>query len=91
MVCVQHLGHVGPAVVTIVRNVREESQKTSFPPPLTVIYIFLLPQGALCRVIYFRVFFRTELAFPFTADSLSRSVHCAPDENDRPSEWTKIF
>ena len=28
---------------------------------------------------------------PFGADSLSRSVHCAPDENDRPSEQTKIF
>ena len=27
----------------------------------------------------------------FGADSLSRSVHCAPDENDRPSEQTKIF
>ena len=29
--------------------------------------------------------------YPFGADSLSRSVHCAPDENDRPSERTKIF
>ena len=29
-------------------------------------------------------FLRTELAFPFGADSISRSVHCAPDENDRP-------
>ena len=36
-------------------------------------------------------FLRTELAFPFGADSISRSVHCAPDENDRPSEQTKIF
>ena len=27
----------------------------------------------------------------FGADSLSRSVHCAPDENDKPSEETKIF
>ena len=27
----------------------------------------------------------------FGADSLSSSVHCAPDENDRPSEQTKIF
>ena len=29
--------------------------------------------------------------YPFGADSLSRSVHCAPDENDRPSERTKFF
>ena len=29
--------------------------------------------------------------YPFGADSLSRSVHFAPDENDRPSERTKIF
>ena len=27
----------------------------------------------------------------FSADSLSRSVHCAPDENDRPSEQTITF
>ena len=27
----------------------------------------------------------------FGADSLSRFVHCAPDENDRPSEQTKSF
>ena len=27
----------------------------------------------------------------FGADSLSRSVDCAPDENDGPSEQTKIF
>ena len=36
-------------------------------------------------------FLRTELVSLFGADSLSRSVHCAPDENDRPSEQTKIF
>ena len=29
--------------------------------------------------------------FLFGTDSLSRSVHCAPDENDRPSEQTKNF
>ena len=28
--------------------------------------------------------------YPFGTDSLSRSVHYAPDENDRPSERTKI-
>ena len=29
--------------------------------------------------------------YPFGADSLSRSVHCAADENDRPSERTKCL
>ena len=27
----------------------------------------------------------------YSADSLSRSVHCVPDENDRPSEQTITF
>ena len=32
----------------------------------------------------------TESVFSlFGSDSLSRSVHCAPDENDGPSEQTK--
>ena len=31
------------------------------------------------------------LTFIFSAASLSRSVHCAPDENDRPSEQTTLY
>ena len=37
------------------------------------------------------VFSRPNWLYPFGADSLSRSVNCAPDENDRPSERTKLF
>ena len=67
-----------------------EKKKTRFHPPLTV-YFFLLYQRALCRVSSCS-FLRTESVFSlFGADSLSRSVHCAPDENDRPSEQTKNF
>ena len=52
---------------------------------------FLLFQRALCRVSS-SSFLRTESVFSLIgADSLSRSVHCAPDENDRPSEQTKNF
>ena len=66
--------------------VGKESKKTRFHSPLTV-YFFLLYLRALCRI-----FVRTESMFSlFGADSLSRSVHFAPDENDRPSGQTKIF
>ena len=68
------------------KRAEKESKKTRFHPPLTV---FLLYQRALCQVSSFS-FLRTESVFSFFgADSLSRSVHCAPDENDRPSEQTK--
>ena len=34
----------------------------------------------------------SRVSFPFgSADSPSSSVHCAPDENDWPSEQTKTF
>ena len=35
-----------------------------------------------------RSFLPTELTFPFSADSLSRSDHCALDENDRHCKQT---
>ena len=61
---------------------RKRVKKTRFYPPLTV-YFFLLYQRVLCRVIYLVVVFSGPSWLSiFSADSLSRSVHCAPDENE---------
>ena len=66
-------------------------KKQRFHPTLTAAVIFFCFINA-CYVEKFSFsFLRTELVSLFGADSLSRSVHCAPDENDRPSEQTKIF
>ena len=64
-------------------------KKPRFHPPLTVIFFCFI--NARFVGLFSFSFLRTELASLFGADSLSMSVHCAPDENDRPSEQTKIF
>ena len=53
-------------------------------------FFFLLYQRALYRVLV-EVFSIPSWFCPFGADSLPRSVHCAPDEIDRPFERTKLF
>ena len=53
---------------------------------------FNLPLSARALLGYLvEVFSGPSCLSLFGADSLSRSDHCAPDENDRPSEQTKIF
>ena len=69
---------------------RKESQKTKFHPPLTVFFSALSTQ-ALSGYLFEVFFGPSPGSYLFGADSLSRSVHFAPDENDRPSEHTKIF
>ena len=68
---------------------RKESQKTRFHPRLTDIFSALLTR--VLSVYLVEIFSGPSWFYPFGADSLSRSVHCTPDENDRPSEQTKIF
>ena len=58
------------------------------------VYAFSLPVNArLVRVFFCDKLLLDRVGFPFScsADSLSRSVHCTPDENDRPSEQTITF
>ena len=80
---------------TTVWNVRKESQKRvkkqRVHPTLTaaVIFFCFINERFVGKCSF--SFLRTELVSLFGADSLSRSVHCVPDENDRPSEQTKIF
>ena len=75
---------------TSVWNVRKESQKTRFHPALTVYFFSALSTRALSGYLV-EVFSGPSLLSLFGADSLSRSVHYAPDEKDRPSKQTKIF
>ena len=70
---------------------RKRVKKQRFHPTLTAAVIFFCFINARFVGKFSFSFLRTELVSLFGADSLSRSVHCAPDENDRPSEQTKIF
>ena len=67
---------------------RKESQKTKFSSTVTIFSA--LSTRALSGHL-FEVFSGASWLSPFGADPLSRSVHCVPDENDRPSEQTKIL
>ena len=67
----------------------ERESKTRFHPRLTVFFSALLTCALSGYLV--EVFSEPSWLYPFGADSLSRSVHCAPDENDRPSERTKFF
>ena len=68
---------------------RKESQKTRFHPQLTVFFSALITCALSGYLV--EVFSGPSCRYPSGADSLFRSVHCAPDENDRPSERTKIW
>ena len=59
--------------------------------PAKVVYVLTRALYLVLRGYLVIVFFEPSRLSLFGADSLSRSVHCAPDENDRPSEQTKIF
>ena len=67
----------------------ERESKNKFSSTVNC-YVYLLYQRALHRVLV-KVFCRPNWLYPFGADSLSRSVNCAPDENDRPFEGTKLL
>ena len=72
--------------MTLKRAERESKNKISS----TVNCFFLLYQRALYRVLV-EVFSVSSWFCPFGVDSLPRSVHCAPDEIDRPFERTELF
>ena len=78
------LRHAGPAVVPHFETCGKRVKKPRFHPPLTGIFFCFINAGfvGLFLVVVFSL---------FGADCLSRSVHYAPDENDRPSEQTNIF
>ena len=69
------------------RAERESKNKISS----TVNCFFLLYQRALNYRVLVEVFSVPSWFCPFGANSLSRPVHCAPDEIDRPFERTKLF
>ena len=85
------LRHVGPAVVPRFETCGKRVKKQRVHPTFTaaVIFFCFINERFVGKCSF--SFLRTELVSLFGADSLSRSVHCAPDENDRPSEQTKIF
>ena len=85
------LRQVGPAVVPRFETCGKRVKKQRVHPTLTaaVIFFCFINERFVGKCSF--SFLRTELVSLFGADSLSRSVHCAPDENDRPSEQTKIF
>ena len=49
-------------------------------------YTFSASSARFIKSILDKVCLWTEWTFPFGADSLFSSAHCAPDENDRPSD-----
>ena len=67
----------------------ERVKKPRFHPPLTGLFSALSTRALSGYLVV--VFSELSKLSLFGADSLSRSVHCAPDENDRPSEQTEIF
>ena len=69
---------------------RKESQKNKVSSSVNCLYFSALSTRALSGYLV-EVFSGPSLLSLFGADSLSRSVHYAPDENDRPSKQTKIF
>ena len=67
-----------------------KSQKTKVSSTVNWSFFSALSTRALSGYLVV-VFSELSKLSLFGADSLSRSVHCAPDENDRPSEQTEIF
>ena len=62
---------------------------TRFHPPLTVMFCALT--RALSVYLVYKFFSGPSYLSILSAYSLFRSVHCAPDENDRPSEPGKLI
>ena len=84
------LRHVGSAVVPRFETCGKRVKKQGFiHRQLFIFFCFINARFVGC---FSWSFLRTESELSlFGADSLSRSVDCAPDENDGPSEQTKIF
>ena len=77
-----------PQFETCGKRAEQEENKVS-APPLTVMFSAFSKRVSSGYLVC--SFLRTELAFLFSPDSLSWSVHCALDENDLPSEQTITF